>query len=401
MNNKAVCILIACFTLLEAGIAFPLYDNAKSNVVNLNLKNWDTQIAKNRSKSTVSFIHFYKKDDLKSNGYKSEIDLLAQDYDGMFKFAAVDCQEFRELCEKQDVREFPTFKIYPPLPAPVFPYEGEISAKKIIVALGVYVENKAVDVHSGNFDSFISEKANLPKVFLFTDKAGVPLIYKVIAVQFDKKMNFGIIRKDETSLLQKYKVKDFPKIMVIPVGAKKPEFYDKTEYKFKPIFDFINIYSETFHKVGEDKVNASDSTKEERPWLNEKLPEMTEKSGNDICFKAEGVICLIIVSNGKPENKISELVSELQNYLSPKIDYAGGIKYKFGWVDLNSQTNFVETVGVSTSPSVVLINPGKRKRFYVLEKELNMDNLKSMFDSLASGDLRFKMFSGNNFPELK
>jgi hypothetical protein len=66
----------------------------------------------------------------------------------------------------------------------------------------------------------------------------------------------------------KYKVNTFPKIMVIGVGAKKPVFYDG-ENKYKQVFDFMNVYSETFFKVGEDKTKASETTKADKPWLSE------------------------------------------------------------------------------------------------------------------------------------
>jgi hypothetical protein len=56
--------------------------------------------------------------------------------------------------------------------------------------------------------------------------------------------------------------------MVIGVGDKKPKFYDG-ENKYKSMFDFMNVYSETFFKVGEDKTKASEVTKQDKPWLNE------------------------------------------------------------------------------------------------------------------------------------
>ena len=68
--------------------------------------------------------------------------------------------------------------------------------------------------------------------------------------------------------------------------------------------------------------------------MNEKLPELTGKSNKDVCFKVEGVICVLLVSNGQPDAKTSNSLNDLQDYLSPKIDR--GIKYKFGWV--NSDT---------------------------------------------------------------
>ena len=56
--------------------------------------------------------------------------------------------------------------------------------------------------------------------------------------------------------------------MVIGVGDKKPRFYDG-ENKYKLVFDFLNVYSETFFKVGEDKTKASEVTKQDKPWLSE------------------------------------------------------------------------------------------------------------------------------------
>ena len=56
--------------------------------------------------------------------------------------------------------------------------------------------------------------------------------------------------------------------MIIGVGDKKPKFYDG-ENKYKFVFDFMNIYSETFFKVGEDKTKASETTKQDKPWLTE------------------------------------------------------------------------------------------------------------------------------------
>lgn len=56
--------------------------------------------------------------------------------------------------------------------------------------------------------------------------------------------------------------------MVLGVGDKKPKFYDG-ENKYKSVFDFMNVYSETFFKVGEDKTKASEVTKQDKPWLNE------------------------------------------------------------------------------------------------------------------------------------
>lgn len=385
--------MISLYNVSATGI----YSFQNSNFINLNPDNWDTQITNQRAKNTVSFVHFYKPQDSKSMEYKQEIESMSTEYDGMFKYAALNCYDFPEICAKNNIKEFPTFKIYAPLPAPVFPYEGDIKAKTIISALGRFVDNKVTEVHSNNIDEFVGERVNIAKIFLFTDKEGTPLIFKTLAIQFDQKIKFGIIRKSEESIISKYKVKKFPFILVLPVGAKKPIAYDGV-LKFKKLFDFANVYSETFFKVGEDKTKSSDETKADRPWMSEKFPELNALSGNDVCFKAEGVLCVILVSNGKPDIKTNNMINDLQNFLSPKIDR--GIKYKFGWVNSDTQSKFVETVAVSTIPQLLLVNPGKRKRFYKIEDELNMDTFEKVFEKLAGGDLRFKIFPGNEVPEF-
>ena len=56
--------------------------------------------------------------------------------------------------------------------------------------------------------------------------------------------------------------------MVLTAGERKQKFYED-QINYKKLFDFLNIFSETFFRVGEDKARASDSTKAEKPWLHE------------------------------------------------------------------------------------------------------------------------------------
>lgn len=167
--------------------------------------------------------------------------------------------------------------------------------------------------------------------------------------------------------------------MVLGVD-KKTKFYEG-ENKFKPVFDFLNIYSETFYKVGEDKVNPSDqTTTQSKPWLNERLPELTKESGNDICFKVDGVVCVILINKEKPNEDLVNIINNLQNYLSPKID-RGGVKYKFGWISSSIQKNFISAVEEEEScgPKLMLVNPAKRKRFYIMDNDLTEENMSKLY----------------------
>lgn len=107
----------------------------------------------------------------------------------------------------------------------------------------------------------------------------------------------------------------------------------------------------------------------------QRFPELTAESGNELCFKVDGIVCVLLINKEKADDNLTNLFTELQNYLSPKINR--GLKYKFGWLNSTTQTKFIESVDlpVGSGPYMMLVNPGKRKRFHVLEGELEENNM--------------------------
>ena len=162
-----------------------LYDAGRSTLINLNPMNFDTQITNNRNKEIIAFIHFYSPDDGKSPQLKDVFIELDKEYSGMFKLAGLNCKKYKDLCSKQGVTDFPTYKIYPPLPAPPMKYEGKVEPKYIISYLSRFVGNKAQELNNNNFDDFINGRPQIPKVILFTNKKNIPLIFKRLSLQFD------------------------------------------------------------------------------------------------------------------------------------------------------------------------------------------------------------------------
>jgi hypothetical protein len=68
--------------------------------------------------------------------------------------------------------------------------------------------------------------------------------------------------------MSKYKVKAFPALFMIKDKDQKPLKYDGKEYSYQSLFDFINIYSETF--VFRDQ-NEEVKSAASKPWLSEKV----------------------------------------------------------------------------------------------------------------------------------
>lgn len=51
-------------------------------------------------------------------------------------------------------------------------------------------------------------------------------------------------------------------------------------------------------------------------------------------------------------------------------------------------------------PGIVILNPGKKKRFLLHEYALTVDGLTDTLDKILGGDARFKMIKGNKLPDL-
>ena len=113
-----------------------------------------------------------------------------------------------------------------------------------------------------------------------------------------------------SGITSKYKVTSFPKIMAIGVDKKK-KFYEG-EIRYKPIFDFCNIYQETISVVGKD---TSQNEQQMKPWMKEKFPEYTKESANEICFNVDQAICVILINKEKPNSDLENVFLEIQKLI--------------------------------------------------------------------------------------
>ena len=89
----------------------------------------------------------------------------------------------------------------------------------------------------------------------------------------------------------------------------KPIKYEGSETTYQAIFDFINVYSETFvFREGNDVVESAAS----KPWLIDKVAQLTSDSADDICLKKESALCVIYVVKDESQ-KNQDFVDTLYN----------------------------------------------------------------------------------------
>lgn len=59
------------------------------------------------------------------------------------------------------------------------------------------------------------------------------------------------------------------------------------------------------------------------------------------------------------------------------------------WLDAEIEKDFSKAFGYEDEDMVVILNPGKRKRYIKHEGELNYDSLKNTMEKIQGGDARF------------
>ena len=112
-----------------------------------------------------------------------------------------------------------------------------------------------------------------------------------------------MVHSSEAILTKRYRVTEFPKIIIIKATERKPIPF-KGAMKYHNIFEFLNIYSETFVAGGGSSVD-SPATKS---WLNEVVPELNDKSNMDICLGLKKTLCVIYLTTDQvPDEHIDVL----------------------------------------------------------------------------------------------
>lgn len=280
-----------------------MYNPLKSEVANYNAVNFPKQVTNNREKG-ISIVQFYQAGEPSAKRDQGQYEKFAIENKGMFRIGAMDCTQFKAICDKEGVSDFPTYKVYPPVPVPAFAIENDKSAVVDTDALKKsayrFIGNRVIDINSNNIDTFINDNPGKPKMLLFTETKSAPIVYRALSTYFDKTLEFGMIKKDEEALAKKYKVTKFPTFLLLKNGE-KPKPYEGSSFTYSELFEFINIYSETFVFVGdlEQKEVKSAASK---PWLNVATPFLAKDSANDICLQKDGTLCVIYLSYDSQDN---------------------------------------------------------------------------------------------------
>lgn len=377
------------FLLLLVCALAEVYEKTNPNVFFLNSQNFDKHVTKKRDKH-VSIVHFYRERDGKSKEWAEEINELAKDWQGVYNIAVVNCGANEGLCESQEVKTTPTIKVYPPFPAPIQIYDGETSAKSLNNYSSRFVNSFVVELTEENYATFLNEKPSMPKVMLFTEKSGTPTLFKSLSLHFENKMLFGVAKPEDTSLVAKFKVKTYPKIVLYKTSDNKSYDYSG-DLKFRGIFDWLNVYAETFVSGGTDAVLSV------KPWMNQVVPQLTKQSADDICYKHEGFLCAILFLESAPDDSLTTIIKSLSDKYGSKKER--GADVKFMWLDINTDRGYFESFEGTSVGQLVFLKHGKRNRYVAHDGKVNLAEVSNTIDKIGGGDGKFMNIKGG-LPEL-
>eukprot|EP00921_Rhytidocystis_pertsovi_P004774 GHVQ01008302.1.p1 GENE.GHVQ01008302.1~~GHVQ01008302.1.p1 ORF type:complete len:507 (-),score=94.49 GHVQ01008302.1:1227-2747(-) len=350
---------------------------------------------------------------------EGEFDKLAKEMKGLAVVGAVDCDMYTALCGDNGVQStsYPTVMIYPVNPFPPYEFKESVTVGHLKKHLSRLIPSNVEVVDAQNFDMFLAGVVSQPKVVLFSEKKNPPVLFKALSNAFKDNLRFGLVNTSvpqNMELSKRWRISNMPRLVVIKTGQAPKSANDlhpheiyKGKLTFDALHDWLNVFSETFGLGGgfTDKGSIDKASQEGKPWLIQRVPEVTLDSHVDVCFhkgKQSKGLCVIYLKDGGPltieETSMLENLSELfTSHLEDR-----GAAFRWMWMDVAVEEGFRELFEVdSTSlPSVVVFNPHKRLRFTSLPPDTpaTLETMKDLLNKIAGGDARFKNVKGQTLP---
>lgn len=390
---------------LTAEAARPMIDPMKHDIGVVTQATWSGKVLKFRDTAVFSILFYNPADKQSRQLIDGEYDKFAKKMKGIVQVLAVDCTESPKLCKDNNATSLPQIVMFPTFPLPPFPYQGSKDLEGMTKAVRPLIPSNVKTVaNQKELDALLASTVQMPKVLFFSDKLTKPsILVKALSNAFKDKLAFVLLNnKAFPEAVKKYKVTSFPHIAVVRKD-KKDEVY-KGAFEFQKLFDWLNVFSETFVMGGgfSDAAPAAEFDPELQPWKVEAVPELTKQSSQDVCFKKSNkFVCVVLV------NKSRQLTPEQQEMMeSLKEDYEGheskGPDFRFMWMDLETEDEWAKLLDVADIPSVVAINPHKKVRFLKLDAGLppTKAHIRKMLGKISSGDARFKIVPQAKVPKF-
>lgn len=184
------------------------------------------------------------------------------------------------------VQGFPTLKIVKPSKQSskkghAEDYQGPRTAKGITDAVTDKIFNYVMRLKSSDdFEKFQKKTPDRPKGLIFSEKGLIPAFVKTLAIDFLGGIDFGYVRSGDTELVSKYKIDQFPAVLLLPERSSEPIKFDGDVSK-GALVDFFsqimpphpNAPSASASSKGSPKSSKSSSSKAKPAAATESLDD--------------------------------------------------------------------------------------------------------------------------------
>ncbi|KAK7418182.1 hypothetical protein QQX98_004157 [Neonectria punicea] len=398
-----------------------------SPVIQLNAASYEKLIAQS---NYTSIVEFYAPWCGHCKNLQPAYEKVAKSLEGLAKVAAIDCddEKNKNFCGMQGVKGFPTLKIVRPGKSgrPVVEdYNGERTAGAISQAVASKINNHVTRVTSTELDGFL--EGDKPKAILYSPKTTTSPLLRSIAIDFLDVISIAQIRDKEAAAVEKFNIKNFPSLVLIPGPGQEPIIYEGAMEK-KEIVKFLSQAGQPNPDPASTKKRAespkakdkSTGEKESKnPKANSKAAESETKAGDESesstasaettadtaipsiipistlstqedlakeCLQPKSHTCLLLFTPSEETETGDKALGSL-SHINTK--YVHGKRHLFPFFSVTSDSEAASTVpkvlGLDGEVSMVAIN-ARRGWWRQYEGDFSNQSVENWIDTIRMGE---------------
>ena len=328
------------------------------------------------SRKNIWFVYFYRKGDQNYEQYVKTMIEFADKTDGLFNGGAVNCIKDEEICEEFEVSQTPSIIFFSENEKDYNKYDGKIDFNSLFNYAAKRMSYYVNEITKEKLSDFFAKKPDKYHVILFTSKDSTPSLYKALSKFYINKIIFGEVHKNQNELVELFKIKEFPTLMVILDEEKnKYEIY-KRKLDYESLKSYLGKFADKQKSINVAKV------KEINYNIYNTLGTCSDSDGKNIC--------LIYLTNiYKPIKKDMQLLEAIHDKYEKDHIKVFYLNYK------KNKNIFKSFEDINESNAKAVIIKGKRKKYMNIDKDEFENNIYNAIDNIISGGGNFKKMKSN------
>ncbi|PFH35526.1 thioredoxin domain-containing protein [Besnoitia besnoiti] len=323
---------------------------------------------------------------------KDEFVKAAKRMKDIVPFGAVNCSRFSNLSYCRDADHYPTLLFFlPDKSSRPIDYRGERTSAAMVRFLSENLPSTVVVLTDGSLESWLTKDPQMPKIVLFTDKKGIPPLFKFLSYQMRSQVALGVLFKNQTNLLAAFRAGlTYQKTHRSPAAGGKPLPNEIVFPSLLAIDDVDRLTGEWIdvkHHVNQELLvlTLSRVAAKARTASGVAFRELTaRRMASGECGKDDSQFCFILLVSDRLASE--EAPKDLFANLSELSEKFRRDPLKISWVNKDRQVQFASAFDLPAGQEVVfLAYRPKRKKYEVLAGVPQASTVESFVSDVVSG----------------